>query len=127
MPRVTSTESPLQLSEQTLAWLAERPHARSVWDGLTESAERPDLVATLRAILIDHNVLTCPGRCHACRGNWKNKAAAGVRHSHCVARQPPFNGRARIWSRSRQRPNERDCSRCPYRSSDVPCTEGELR
>jgi hypothetical protein len=77
MPRVTPTASPLppmQLSEQTLAWLAERPHAlhhvRSVWAALTESAERPDLVATLRAILIDHHFLTRTGRCHACRGNW---------------------------------------------------------
>jgi hypothetical protein len=77
MPKVTPTASPLppmQLSEQTLAWLAERPHAlhhvRSVWDALTDSAERPDLVATLRAILIDHHFLTRTGRCHACRRGW---------------------------------------------------------
>jgi hypothetical protein len=69
MPRVTPTASllpPMQLSEQTLAWLAERSpalhHLRAVWEGLTDSAERPDLVATLRAILIDHHVLTRPGR-----------------------------------------------------------------
>jgi hypothetical protein len=51
MPRITPTASPLspmQLSEQTLAWLAQRSpalhHLRAVWEGLTDSAERPDLV-----------------------------------------------------------------------------------
>jgi hypothetical protein len=90
MPRVTPTASPLppmQLSEQTLAWLAERPHAlhhvRSVWAALTESAERPDLVATLRAILIDHHFLTRTGRCHACRGNWRRGRTFSRRHFPC--------------------------------------------
>ena len=79
MPKATPTTSPLppmQLSQRTLAWLAERPHAlhhvRSVWDALTDSAERPDLVATLRAILVDHNFLTRTGRCHACRHTWRH-------------------------------------------------------
>jgi hypothetical protein len=88
MTKVTPTASPLppmQLSERTLAWLAERPpalhHVRAVWDALTESAERPDLVATLRAILIDHHVLTRTGHCHACRGTWRRGWT--VRRRHC--------------------------------------------
>jgi hypothetical protein len=91
MPRVTPTPSPMppmQLSEQTLAWLPERPHAlhhvRSVWDALTDSAERPDLVATLRAILIDHNVLTRTRRCHACRHNWRHGWIFKRRHFPCT-------------------------------------------
>jgi hypothetical protein len=90
MPRVTPNTSPLppmQLPEQTLAWLAERPHAlhhvRSVWDALTESAERPDLVATPRAILIDHHFLTRTGRCHACRHNWRRGWTVKRRHFPC--------------------------------------------
>ena len=78
---------PMQLSEQTLAWLAERPHAlhhvRSVWDALTDSAERPDLVATLRAILIDHHFLTRTGRCHACRHTWRRGWTVRRRHFPC--------------------------------------------
>jgi hypothetical protein len=91
MPRVTPTASllpPMQLSEQTLAWLAERSpalhHLRAVWEGLTDSAERPDLVATLRAILIDHHVLTRTGRCHACRGTWRRGWAFKRRHFPCT-------------------------------------------
>jgi hypothetical protein len=90
MPKVTPTASPLppmQLSEQTLAWLAERPHAlhhvRSVWDALTDSAERPDLVATLRTILIDHNFLTRTGRCHACRHTWQRGWTLKRHHFPC--------------------------------------------
>ncbi len=48
MPRVTPTASPLspmQLSEQTLAWLAERPgaltHVRSVWDATWLDSQAP--------------------------------------------------------------------------------------
>jgi hypothetical protein len=91
MPKATPTASPLppmQLSEQTLAWLAERPHAlhhvRSVWDALTDSAERPDLVATLRATLIDHHVLTRTGRCHASPGTWRRGWTVKRRHFPCT-------------------------------------------
>jgi hypothetical protein len=71
MPRVTA---PWRLSARTLAALAERPPARQVvrstWDEFAElerAGNHPDVLATLRAILVEHQVLTRTGRCRGCR------------------------------------------------------------
>lgn len=71
LPRVDPT---LQLSTQTVAWLADRPHTRrlvrSVWNKLTElerTGHDPDAVATLRFLLSDHQPPTRTGRCRTCR------------------------------------------------------------
>lgn len=82
VPMPTARE-PLQLSAETLAALAERPHVRtllrSVWDELDElerTGQLPDLIATVRFLLVEHQILTRTGRCHACRrgarrGDWR--------------------------------------------------------
>ncbi len=82
-PRAEGTR---QLSAQTLAWLADRPHVRTVvrwvWDTLTE-LERvghdPGAIGALRAVLLDHQPLTRAGRCRACRRHsrrrlWRRRA-----------------------------------------------------
>jgi hypothetical protein len=70
IPRV---DDGLQLSAQTLAWLAEHPHARrlvrSVWDALTkleQAGHHPKLIDALRRVLTWHQP-TRAGRCRACR------------------------------------------------------------
>lgn len=80
IPRITV---PSRLSARTLAALAGRPPARtlvrSTWDELAElerTGQLPDVLATVRAILIKHQILTRTGRCHACRrgarrGGWR--------------------------------------------------------
>lgn len=63
-----------QLSAQTLAWLADRSHVRTVvrwvWDTLTE-LERvghdPGALGALRVVLLEHQPPTRAGRCPACR------------------------------------------------------------
>ncbi|MGH3836718.1 MAG: hypothetical protein ACRDSF_13615 [Pseudonocardiaceae bacterium] len=71
---MSPTDGTLQLSAQTLAWLASRPHmrkvVRSVWDtliALEGAAQHPGPIVALRSILIHHQPLTRTGRCRACR------------------------------------------------------------
>jgi hypothetical protein len=77
IPRMEVTQ---QLSTQTMAWLADRPHTRtlvrSVWSQLTEweraPGQDPGVIAALRFILIDHQPLTRTGRCRTCpRFSWQ--------------------------------------------------------
>lgn len=63
-----------QLSAQTLAWLTDRPHVRTVvrwvWTRLTElerAGHDPGALGALRAVLLDHQPPTRAGRCRACR------------------------------------------------------------
>ena len=126
MPKAKPTTSPLppmQLSQRTLAWLAERPHAlhhvRSVWDALTESAERPDLVATLRAILIDHHFLTRTGRCHACRGTWRRGWTLRRRHFPCKVWYTVESGLQGFFTRSPVEP--KPAFRGPMMSTRLSC------
>jgi hypothetical protein len=70
-PRVDVT---LQLSVQTVAWLADRPRAReligSVWDKLAElerAGHHTGAVAALRFVLIHHQPPSPAGRCRTCR------------------------------------------------------------
>ncbi len=70
MPGVDTT---LQLSTQTLDWLAHHPRdrrlVRSVWDTLTElerASQQPEAIAALRRVLTQHQP-TPAGRCHTCR------------------------------------------------------------
>jgi hypothetical protein len=71
IPRMELTQ---QLSAQTMAWLADRPHTRtlvrSVWSTFTEwervPGQGPGVIAALRFILIDHQPLTRTGRCRTC-------------------------------------------------------------
>jgi hypothetical protein len=72
----------LDLSTQTLDWLAHHPRARqfvrSVWDALTDmerTGQQPAAIAALRRVLIHHQP-TSAGRCHTCR-RW-------------TSRHPPF-------------------------------------
>lgn len=78
--RVTTlgVKEPLRLSARTLAWLANRPHARklvcSIWDELAElerTGHLPDVLATVRVLLIEHQILTRTGRCLGCRHGWR--------------------------------------------------------
>lgn len=81
MPRV---EAAPQLSARTVAWLAQRPLARSlvdsVWDTLAElerAGHHPRLLGALRFVLIHHEP-TGRGRCRACcrvrwRGLWRRR------------------------------------------------------
>jgi len=81
IPRMDDT---LQLSARTLAWLAQRPPARtlvdSVWDTLAElerAGHPPRLLAALRFVLVHHEP-TPAGRCRACRrvswrGLWRRR------------------------------------------------------
>lgn len=77
MPRV---DVALQLSAQSLAWLAGRPQARklvwSVCDTLTEleqAGHHPGLIAALRRVLTLHQP-TSAGRCATCRaGTWRRR------------------------------------------------------
>jgi hypothetical protein len=71
MPR--GGDPKLQLSLQTLAWLARRSHARKlvhlVWSKLSElerAGHCPEAIIALRRILIDHQP-TSRGRCRTCR------------------------------------------------------------
>jgi hypothetical protein len=64
----------LQLSAQTLAWLADRPRAGelvvSVWARLAElerAGHHPSVIAALRFVLIHHQPPTPTGRCRTCR------------------------------------------------------------
>ena len=70
-PRVARTP---QLSDQTVFWLAARPHerrvVRSVWDTLTDlerTGHHAGALAALRAVLLDHQPRTRTGRCRTCR------------------------------------------------------------
>ena len=70
IPRMEVTQ---QLSAQTMAWLADRPHTRtlirSAWGALTEwerAGQGPGVIAALRFILTDHQPLTRTGRCRTC-------------------------------------------------------------
>jgi hypothetical protein len=81
MPTLTGPTAPIprvmvpsRLSARTLAALAGRPPTRtlvrSTWDELAElerTGQLPDVLATVRAILIEHQILTRTGRCLACR------------------------------------------------------------
>jgi hypothetical protein len=76
MPR--ALKAPLRLSERTLTWMTDRPHARtlvhSIWNELTEreaTGELPEVLATLRFLLIEHQFLTRSGRCRGCRRDWR--------------------------------------------------------
>jgi hypothetical protein len=68
------------LSPRTVAWLAERPHARvlvrSVWDMLAElerANHHPGTIAALRRVLVDHQP-TPTGRCRTCRRRtWRRR------------------------------------------------------
>jgi hypothetical protein len=68
-----------QLSAQTLAWLAARPHVRrmvrSIWDKLADleqDGHDAGTLAALRSQLIHHQPLTRTGRCRAChRFSWR--------------------------------------------------------
>ena len=71
IPRVDLT---LQLSAQTVAWLADRPRARelvgSVWGKLAElerAGHHPGAIAALRFVLIHHQPPSPTGRCRTCR------------------------------------------------------------
>jgi hypothetical protein len=71
-PKPTS-DTRLQLSAETLNWLANHPYdrkfVRSVWDKLTElerSGQLPEATDALRRVLTCHQP-TLAGRCHACR------------------------------------------------------------
>ncbi len=69
------------LSPQTLAWLADRPHASKpvhwVWTTLTElerANHHPGALGALRSILLDHQPLTRTGRCRTCRRfSWRRR------------------------------------------------------
>ncbi len=71
---------PHHLSSQTIAWLAEYPHARrvvrSVWGKLTElerAGQHPGAIAALRRVLTDHQP-TPAGRCRTCqRRAWRRR------------------------------------------------------
>jgi hypothetical protein len=73
-PSIPRMELTQQLSAQTMAWLADQPHTRTVirsmWSTLTEWERAPDqdpgVIAALRFILIDHQPLTRTGRCRTC-------------------------------------------------------------
>lgn len=76
----------LQLSTETVAWLADQPHARelvrSVWERLAEleRTERyPDTIAALRVILLHHQPLTAAGRCRTCAASPVDTCGAAVR------------------------------------------------
>ena len=77
MPTVDVT---LQLSPQTVAWLADHPRARqfvgSVWDKLTEleqAGHYPGAIDALRRVLTHHQP-TSAGRCHTCRRwTWRRR------------------------------------------------------
>jgi hypothetical protein len=69
-PRVDVTP---QLSDRTVAWLANHPHARrlvrSVWDTLVElerAGQHPAPIDALRRVLTYHQP-TATGRCRTCR------------------------------------------------------------
>ncbi len=66
-------DATLQLSTQTVAWLADHPRARqfvgSVWDKLTEleqAGHHPGAIDALRRVLTRHQP-TAAGRCRTCR------------------------------------------------------------
>jgi hypothetical protein len=71
IPRMELTQ---QLSAQTMAWLVDRPHTRTVirsmWSTFTElervPGQDPGVIVALRFILIDHQPLTRTGRCRTC-------------------------------------------------------------
>lgn len=72
-PSIPRMELTQQLSTQTMAWLADQPHTRtlirSMWSTPTEwerAGQDPGMIATLRFILIDHQPLTRTGRCRTC-------------------------------------------------------------
>jgi hypothetical protein len=103
----------LQLSAQTVAWLADRPYdrkfVRSIGNKLTDpelAGHHLDAIATLRVILSDHQFPTRTGRCRTCRRHtwrrlWRRRRfpcgglvhhrprAAGTVHRH---RPPPQTG-----------------------------------
>lgn len=73
-PAAARVTVPSRLSDQTLAALADRPPARamvhSIWDELDElerTGQLPDVIATVRALLLEHQNLTRTGRCRGCR------------------------------------------------------------
>ncbi len=76
---IPRADTRLRLPDQTVAWLAEHPHARrvvaSLWDKLTEleqAGHHPDTIAALRNVLTHHQP-TSAGRCRACRRlNWRH-------------------------------------------------------
>jgi hypothetical protein len=71
----TPVTVPSQLSARTRAWLADRPQTRkfvrAIWDELAELERAdnhpPDILATVRYLLFEHQILTRTGRCHGCR------------------------------------------------------------
>lgn len=73
---------PWQLSARTRAWLIDRPQTRklvrAIWDEIGELERAgnhpPDVLATLRYLLFEHQILTRAGRCCGCRwrhGSWR--------------------------------------------------------
>ena len=78
----TPVTVPWQLSDRTRARLADRPQTRrfvrAIWDELAELERAgnhpPDILATIRYLLFEHQILTRTGRCHGCRrrhGSWR--------------------------------------------------------
>lgn len=67
-PSIPKMELTQQLLAQTMAWLADRPHTRTVirstWG--YGAGQGPGVIAALRFILIDHQPLTPTGRCRTC-------------------------------------------------------------
>lgn len=84
MPIQSGVTVPLQLSTRTRAWLVDRPQTRkfvrAIWEELAELERAgnhpPDVLATLRYLLFEHQLLPHAGRC---RGGRRGRRRSGWR------------------------------------------------